>query len=117
MENVDKRFALIAKDGDILFPYQKRQRATNRFGFALSAPGEGDRHGGGEYTEDLGEVIRRVVFDRWKVRVTTVDKTNKQRQGSLGLEKSAIKSYWVAPEFEHLVGGAAITPVNELPQK
>lgn len=46
---VDKRFALLTDDGQRLYPYKKSQRSTNRYGFALTAPGEADRHGGGYF--------------------------------------------------------------------
>jgi hypothetical protein len=117
MEKVDKRFALIARDGDVLFPYKKAQVATKRFGFALSKPGDLDRHGGGHYTDDLADVIQRVVFDGWRVRATTIDKAGRQRHGSLGLGKTAIGDYWVAPEFRGLVANAPIPPIDTLPSR
>lgn len=113
---VNKGFALLTDDGDVLFPERKRQRATEREGFALSAPGERDRDGQGTYTEDLREVIRRVVFDGWKVRVTTVD-TEKRRHGSYGLGKRVAQRYWVAPEFLDVVRGAETSPEKELPSR
>ena len=116
MNNIDRRFALLAADGDILYPYMKKQLATGRFGFAFSPLGEGDRNGQGQYTTSIKEVIRRLVFDGWKARVTTIDKAGKQRHGSLGIGKRVVPEYWVAPEFEYLVKGAPTKPVKALPR-
>ncbi|KKN63468.1 hypothetical protein LCGC14_0501290 [marine sediment metagenome] len=43
MEAVDRRFVLVADNGDRLYPYKKAQRETGRYGFALTKPGEQDR--------------------------------------------------------------------------
>ncbi len=109
-EKVDIRFALISKDGDVLYPFKKGQRATGRFGFAASAPGERDALGGGEYLQTIEEVISRVVLRGWKVRATTIDKCLKQRHGSFSLNGNVIAGYWVAEELQHLVKGAFIQP-------
>ena len=110
INTVDKRFALIARDGDILFPYKTSQESTNRHGFVLTAPGEKNRYGGGTYTNDFEEVVRHLVFDGWNARVTTVDKAKKQRTGSMGIGKRAIAGYWIADEFRHLAAGAKVAP-------
>ena len=83
VDTVDKRFALIAKNGEVRFPYQKSQDFTGRYGFALTAPGEKDRKGGGTYTADIEEVIKRMVFDGWGVRAMTTEKSGKQRGNSV----------------------------------
>ena len=70
---IDKRFALITKSNEVLFPYLKRQIATKRFGFALTRVGDMDRNGGGDYTADIEEVVRRVVLDGWSVRAKAED--------------------------------------------
>src|SRR5947199_10442091 len=106
----DKRFALLAENGDILFPYKKRQKSTNRFGFALNTPGEQDRHGNGTYTDRIEEVIQRLVLDGWSARVKEDKPSGRRRDGSLGIGKTSIKGYWVAPEFAHLVKTARIRP-------
>lgn len=41
--SVDKNFAFVAKNGDILYPYKKRELSSGRFGYAISEPGKGDR--------------------------------------------------------------------------
>jgi hypothetical protein len=112
---LDRRFALLAADGDVLFPVMKSQKVTQRFGFALSTADNPDRSGGGVYTEDLNEVIRRVVIDRWLVRVRTAPESGKLRQGSMGLGKVAISAYWVAPELRHIVKDAQWAPEEHLP--
>lgn len=118
MSNVDQRFALLDQhSGDELYPYMKLQKSTNRFGFALTRPGEQDRKGGGHYTTDLTEVVRRVVIDGWNVRVKTIDRVGKQREGSLGIGKIANAGYWVAPEFLDLVKGSPTRPLSALPSK
>lgn len=109
-EYVDIRFALIAKDGDVLYPYRKNQRATGRFGFAVSAPSERDAFGGGEYLQTLEEVVSSVVLQGWKIRATTIDKANRQRHGSFSLHGNTIVGYWIANELKHLVKGAHIQP-------
>lgn len=82
---VDKRFALLTDDGQRLYPYKKSQRSTNRYGFALTAPGEADRHGGGYYTDSIEEVVKRLVFDGWSVRAKTVDAAGNQSHGTYKL--------------------------------
>jgi hypothetical protein len=110
MTSLDRRFALIAANGDILFPYMKAEQGSDRVGFALSAPGERDARGQGTYTRDLAEVIRRVVFDGWKVRARSVSPAPR-RDGSYGLGKQAISQYWLSSEMLHLAQGASVAPL------
>lgn len=110
VDTVDKRFALIAKNGEVRFPYQKSQDFTGRYGFALTAPGEKDRKGGGTYTADIEEVIKRMVFDGWGVRAMTTEKSGKQRGNSVRIGKSSITGYWLSDELKHLVTGAKMAP-------
>lgn len=115
MNKVNKSFALLDRfTGDELFPYMKRQKSTNRFGFAVTRPGEQDRYGKGHYTTDIKEVIRRVVIDGWNVRVKTTNKVGRQREGTLGIGKTANADYWVAPEFLDLVKTAPVQPRTTL---
>ena len=109
--SIDERFALITDTGEVMYPYLKTQRQTGRTGFALSTSESPDRHGGGEYTMDLGTVIRRVVFDGWLVRARTPGGPG----NSVGIGKRAIHRYWVAPEFRELVNGAPLAPLDSLP--
>ncbi|WP_139826137.1 HNH endonuclease [Derxia lacustris] len=115
MASLDKRFALIANNGDVLFPYVKHQRETGRTGFALTIAGNQDRNGGGDYTHDITKVIRQVVFDGYAVRAKTQGKANRERDGSLGLGKDAVHKFYVAPEFEYLVKGSKYERVSKLP--
>ena len=108
--SIDERFALITDTGEVMYPYVKTQKQTGRTGFALSTSESPDRHGGGEYTMDLGTVIRRVVFDGWLVRA----KTRGGPGNSVGIGKRAIHCYWVAPEFRALVNRAPLAPVESL---
>jgi hypothetical protein len=117
MADIDERLGLIAADGAVYFPYKKNQRQTGRFGFALTRPGEGDRHGKGTYTTDIAEVIRRVVLEGWNVRAQTSGIAEKKREGSLGLGKRTIVDYWVADEFKMLVAGASKKPVYQRPDQ
>lgn len=110
VDAVDKRFALIANNGEVLFPYMKSQASTGRYGFALTAPGERDRHGGGTYTADIQEVVKRMVFDGWGVRAMTTQRSGKQRDGSVCIGKSSITGYWLTDELKHLVAGAKMAP-------
>lgn len=115
-ENIDKRFALIAYNKEILFPYMKKQKSTGRYGFALTAPGEQDRKGKGHYTLDMAEVIKNLVFNGWSARVKTISREGKQREGSLGIGKHSIVGYWISDELKHLVKDAKVKP-QELPEK
>lgn len=115
METVDKRFVLIAKDGDRLYPYKKVQRNTNRCGYALTKPGEQDRNGQGTYTDDIQEVIRRLVVDGWSVRTKTTDKAGRQREGSFGINKRSVHGYEIDEAFEHLVVSAIQKPLSVMP--
>jgi hypothetical protein len=108
--SIDERFALITDTGEVMYPYVKNQKQTGRTGFALSTSESPDRHGGGEYTMDLGTVIRRVVFDGWLVRARTPGGPG----NSVGIGKRAIHRYWVAPEFRELVNRAPLAPVETL---
>jgi len=110
MKTNETYFALIASNGDILFPYQKDQRQTGRFGYAISKPGDGDRNGGAEYTLHIEDVIKRVVLDGWKVRAKTRKGITPEREGSFKIGKRTITGYWVAPQFSHLVSGAETAP-------
>lgn len=100
---IDKRFCLIADNGDLLYPYVKETRDGRR-GFALSAPGQRDAKGEGHYTDDLEEVIRRVVQDGWKVRAKTEKKAEgRPRDGSFSLGQRAIHDFHVDPSLAHLL--------------
>lgn len=99
---VDKRLVLIALNGDRLYPYKKKQISTGRHGFSMTKPGEQDRHWGGEYTDSIEEVIRRVVRDGWGVRATTIDRNGRQRNGTYRLTGHSIRGYEVADELSHL---------------
>lgn len=112
MDAVDKRFVLVADNGDRLYPYKKAQKSTGRYGFALTKPGEQDRHGQGTYTDSIGEVIQRVVNDGWSVRVKTTNKPSRQRKGTLGINKRSVHGYEVDEEFEHLVQEAVKKPLS-----
>jgi hypothetical protein len=110
--SLDRRFALITLKGEVLYPYQKTQRATGRYGFALTQTGNQDRHGGGVYTTDLSEVIRHVVWQGWGVRARS---ESGRPDGSYMLGQRAVQAYWVSPEWASLVQGAPIAPVPTLP--
>ena len=112
---LDKRFALISSNGDVLFPYMKHQEATGRTGFVLTDEVDRDRFGGGKYTTDLKEVIRGVVFEGLSMRVRTEGKSKPERDGSVGLGKQVAYRFFVAPEFEALVSGAHFERVLNLP--
>lgn len=115
VDSIDRRFALIADDGRIAYPYQKTQRSTARYGFALTGPGERDRHGGGYYTSSIEEVIRRVVLDGWSVRARGI-RAEESKGDSIGLGKRTFHRYWVASEFRPLVAGATTPPLAYLPK-
>lgn len=108
---IDKRFCLIADNGDRLYPYKKTQISTGRYGYALNKPGEQDRKGAGHYTTDLNEVVRRVVHDGWSVRAKEESSGKKRpREGSFGFNKQAIVRYEISGELEELVRGAKRLP-------
>lgn len=113
---LDKRFALVTSDNKVLYPYQKPQKATGRFGFALSTPEHGsDRFGGGYYTTDLAEAVRGVVFQGWGIRARTILDSEKRRDGTYQLNRRAVKGYWLAPELSWVAVGASIQPLEDLP--
>lgn len=110
--SIDKRFALITHEDRVLYPYQKAQRATGRYGFALTRAGNHDRGGMGDYTTDIEEVVRRVVLGGWGVRARTEDRS---LDGSYMLGKITVAGYWLAPELRHLVTSAPARPMTSLP--
>jgi len=110
MSEIEERFALIADNGDRLHPYKKSQRSTGRYGFALTPPGEQDRHGRGTYVDDIETVVKRLVLDGWSARVTTTDKVGRQRNGTLGIGKRSIVGYELDEELEPLVRSANTRP-------
>lgn len=114
MPAVDKSFAIVADDGTIRYPYKKGERASGKYGFAISKPGDRDAHGGAEYTDDLAVVVRRVVLDGWKVRASTVDGSKK---GSIGVGKLRAQKYWVAPSLSSIVASAEIQPLESPPRE
>jgi hypothetical protein len=111
---VDKRMVLIAVNGELMYPYQKLQKSTGRFGFALSNAQNLDKLGGGDYTTDIEEVVRRVITGGWAVRAKTFSRSGPQREGSMGFNKTAIRDYWLAPELLHLVKGSKLQPVSTI---
>lgn len=111
MPALDRSFAIIDDKGRARFPYKKQQRSTGRYGFAISAPGERDARGGAIYTDDISEVVRKVVMDNWKVRACAEDGS---LQGSVGLGGMA-RRYWVAPNLRSVVAGAQVRPEDNLP--
>ena len=67
-----------------------------------------DRFGRGEYTLDITEVIKKVVFDNYSVRA----KAGPGKPGnSVGLFNKSFNRFAVAPEFDHLVKGAKLAPL------
>ena len=113
---IDTRFALITKDNVRLYPYMKSQKKTNRFGYALTKPGDADRNGGGDYTDDLKTVIQKLVFENWNVRAKTIG-TNKGLDGTYGIGKIAIIGYEISEDLEHLVSHAETKPIRNLDGK
>lgn len=114
MSTTDTRFALIADNGDRLYPYKKKQQSTGRYGFALTAPGQQDRHGGGDYTEDFSIVVKRLVNDGWSIRAKTIDKKGRQREGTFGIGKRVIIGYEIDASVKHLIANAPHQPLNIL---
>lgn len=109
MEHMDTRFALVDKNGVKRHPYMKRQLKTNRFGFALTAPGESDKNGGGTYVQDIETVIKKMVFEKNSVRAKT---TQGEQEGSHGIAKRANLAYELDESLQYLVDGAEIKPLN-----
>ncbi|WP_018436861.1 HNH endonuclease [Paraburkholderia atlantica] len=115
---IDKRFALLADNQDVLYPYQKRQQSTGRYGFAATTPEHGqDRHGGGYYTTDIHEVIQGVLFKGWGIRAKSEGNGTHGREGTFKLGERAVSAYWLAPEFRYLAAGAEIQPLATLTER
>jgi hypothetical protein len=106
--SIDKRFALIDRDGDRRYPYIKGERGTGRHGFAIGR----DRHGKAEYTTDLRRVIQAVVLEGLGVRARPEESIKGKNGNTVGLSQRAIESYWLAPEFFPLVAQAKFQPIN-----
>lgn len=112
-ESVDKRFVLITDNGDKLYPYKKYQKKTDRYGFALTKPGEQDRNGQATYTDSIEEVIRRLLFDDWSVRAKTKDKVGQNElKGTYGINKKTVHAYEIYEEFIYLTKSANLKPRN-----
>lgn len=120
--SVDKSLALVAKNGDVVYPYKKRELSSGRYGFAISEPGKGDRktspndkEGQAVYTLDIEEVIKNIVRLGWGMRAKSDAGLNREREGTFRLGKGEFETYYVAPEYRHLVAGAAVAPLDTLP--
>ena len=120
--SVDKNLALVAKNGDILYPYKKRELSSGRYGFAISEPGKSDRkaspndkEGQAVYTVDIEEVIKNVVRFGWGMRAKTDAGLHREREGTFRLGKGECEAYYVAPEYRHLVAGAPVASLDTLP--
>jgi hypothetical protein len=107
LKSFDTRFAIVTIAGGRAYPYMKREQKRGLYGFALSAPGARDRHGQGHYTTEIEEVVRRVVFDGWGVRV----KSHSRPGNTLRIGGRVVTGYSIAPDLEHLVRGAPTPPI------
>ena len=107
-EGTQHLFALVTTDGELAYPYMKHEKLRGLYGFALSAPGRMDRHGQGTYTEDIEEVVRRVVFDNWGVRAKSASRPG----NTLKLGHRVVKGYCIAAKLQHLVRGAPTAPLD-----
>src|SRR5690606_32767141 len=119
---LNRQFALIGGTGETRvqerFPYMKHQRDTEKYGYACTAPGKQDRHGGGDYTDDIKKVIRRVRLEGYTVRAKE-DKAllpagAKVHAAAIGVGQ-AVRNYGVAANLRYLVEDADIPPLDELP--
>lgn len=111
LESMTKYFALVANDGDTVFPYKKRERKSGRYGFAISPPGKRDRDGEADYVEDIETVIRKVVFEGYGVR----SKSGRRPGNTLHIGGTAVKGYKISAALRHLVRGAEVEPLGKLP--
>lgn len=109
-EGVNKQFAFVTKDGDIVYPYKKRELASGRHGFAISPPGKRDRKGEADYVDEIETVVRKVVFEGYGVR----SKSSRRPGNTLRLGGTAVTGYKIAASLRHLVKGAEVGPVGEL---
>lgn len=106
---IDKRLALIDRDGVRRYPYMKHEEGTKRYGFALGR----DRHGQAEYTQDIRRVIEAVVIEGLGVRARPEEAIDGKNGNTVALHPGrAISSYWLAPEFFSLIEGAKFQPIN-----
>lgn len=109
-ESMDRRFALVDNSGELRYPYKKTQQGTGKYGFVVGI----DRHGQGEYLDTIEEVIRAVVFEGKRVRVS-VDPPTEAKGGS-GLSLRAgreVKGYVISGELRGLVQHAPVAPIGE----
>ncbi|SNY58417.1 HNH endonuclease [Arsukibacterium tuosuense] len=106
---IDKRFALIDKNGIKRYPYKKEQKSTGRFGYALTAEGEQDRRGGGTYVDDIESVITKMVHEGWSVRAKPIGGTG-NTVGILKKPLELIVGYEVDESLVHLVETAKLAP-------
>ena len=109
MNNMNKIFALVHKDGYELYPHKKTQRETGKHGFALSAPGKQDRHRQAIYSENIEEVIKYVICDGYGVRAKMADGGN---SNTYKLKGYSIKGYRISTNFEHIVKLAEQKPIS-----
>jgi hypothetical protein len=107
---IERRFALLTHDGDIMYPYKKSSRKTGDYGFVLVKPGERDANGGGTYTSDLPTLIRRVVFDGWGVRALSESRRTSRSGNTVQIGKKTIRGYWLDPSLRYLVKEARLQP-------
>ncbi|GAB3346273.1 hypothetical protein [Marilutibacter aestuarii] len=111
----EAEFYLIDTDGNRRIPFKQRNREDGRYGFSILPPGKGNDPSSAEYTEDVEDLIRRVVLDRQFVRARVDGGAHDGQPNTVGLGRRRVHDYWIAPHLSHLVSGVADVAVPETP--
>ncbi|SDC45274.1 HNH endonuclease [Variovorax sp. CF079] len=106
---IDKRFALVDTVGELRYPYKVAEGGSTYSGFVVGPDRLGDRTS----LDDLEDVVRSVVLQGRRLRVTVDPMTEGKGSNLLCLHAGReIQGYVLAEELHHLVSGADIAPMG-----
>lgn len=112
--NIDKRFVLLHRSGDRLYPFKKHFRRSDSFGFPVVPRGRRERNGDALYLQKLEEVIPLFIYEGYSLTATSDTQPSSvgERVGAYALNGTAIAGYEIADELQYLIKDAAIQPVK-----
>ena len=111
MNTSENIFYLIGSDGSRYVPYKKENRKNGKYGYEILPSGYGNDPSRAEYTEDVEQLVRKVVMEGLLVRSRVVGGMQDGQSNSVGLpsaRRRTIKGYWLTPNLRYLTAGAQL---------